>query len=103
MLYAHKNNLVHINEIEEDGRLLTTIGEIPVYKGDISITFINGITRLIDKQELDEYVQVERVKKPKFNKEQYEKMFMEFSDLELNSLEDQEYINGTRDLHKNDN
>lgn len=88
MLYAHKDDLVHVTEIEEDGRILTTFGELPVFKGNFLVTHANGTTRIIDKIELEEYDRVERVKEHKFSEEEIAKNYAQ----DWSKFEEEDYI-----------
>jgi hypothetical protein len=99
VLYAHKDDLVHVTEIEEDGRLLTTFGELPVFKGNYLVTHSNGTTRIIDKIELEEYVPVERVKEHKFSEEEIAKNYAQ----DWSSFEEQDYIDTFQENVRNRN
>jgi hypothetical protein len=89
VLYSHKDDLVYVNPIEEDGQVLTTFGKLPALKGNFLITHLDGTTRIISEKELNEsYVPVERVK-PKFDMEQTELNYAQ----NWSTLEDEEYIN----------
>jgi hypothetical protein len=80
--------LVHANKIEEDGRVLTSLGELLAFKGDYIITHLDGTTTVISEKELaDSYVPVERVK-PKID---LEKMALNYAQ-EWSTIDDTEYI-----------
>lgn len=108
-LFAHKSFLVTISEAEEDGELHTINGTIPVRKGEMIAHNQFGEPSIMPRDYYERnFVQVAKVKKQKkFVKspfeEEYEKQLREFSNLEFNNLEDEQYINGTRELHKNEN
>jgi hypothetical protein len=106
-VYAHKNFLVHVNRVEEEGTVQTQSGVLPVFVGDILTTDEYGNTTVMNERYfLDNYVEVEKVK-PKQRKrkvspfeQEYTKQLMEFGCLESN-VEDQEYISGQMELTKN--
>jgi hypothetical protein len=90
VLYSHKDDLVYVNPIEEDGRVLTTFGTLSALKGNFLITHLDGTTRIISGKELNEsYVPVEKVDKPKVDIEQMELNYAQ----NWSTLEDEEYIN----------
>jgi hypothetical protein len=88
VLYAHKGSLVSVNEVEEDGKLLTSFGLLSAFKGDFIITHVDGTTMIIDKKTLDnEYEPVERVK----SKVDIEQMAANYAQ-DWSNIEDQDYI-----------
>jgi hypothetical protein len=91
VLYSHKDDLVYVNPIEEDGQVLTTFGTLPALKGDFLITHIDGTTRIISEKELNEsYVPVEKVDKPKIDLEQ---MALNYANIEeWSTIEEEDYI-----------
>jgi hypothetical protein len=108
-LSAHKKFLVTVVEAKEDGELHTINGTIPVRKGELIAHNQFGEPSIMTRDYYERnYISVEKVKKQKkFVKspfeEAYEKQLIEFNNLEFNSLEDEQYIEGTRELHKNEN
>jgi hypothetical protein len=88
VLYAHKDDLVYVNAVEEDGKLETTFGKLPVVKGDFIITHLDGTTRIISQKELNEsYVEVEKIKK----KVDIEQMAENYAQ-DWSNFDDEEYI-----------
>ncbi|MFO1442977.1 hypothetical protein KDN24_07065 [Bacillus sp. Bva_UNVM-123] len=63
MLFAHKNSLVTVSEVEEDGVIQTFSGEFPIKKGELKITDEYGNSDVITRCRLNEYyVPVKKVK-----------------------------------------
>jgi len=78
MQYAHRGFVVSMNRAEEDGTLLTFNGEIPVKKGSIILTDLEGNSTTISDTRFSQlYVPVERVKekKPKKQLSPFEEMY----------------------------
>lgn len=103
--YAHKKFVGEVKVAEEDGILLTQVGEFPYEKGTSLLFPISGDPEIIPENKLEKlYVPVEPVKK-KHKKEmspfeeQYIKQLMEFGSLE-STEEDEQYIVGTKRIVK---
>lgn len=70
MQYAHRNFLIHVNRAEEDGTLLTMVGEIPVKKGELVGVDLEGNSFVLPESRFNSmYVPVQRVKEKPVKKQ----------------------------------
>jgi hypothetical protein len=100
VLYAHKDDLVYVNPVEEDGQVLTTFGTLSVLKGDFIITHLDGTTRIISEKELNEsYVPVEKVDKPKIDINEMASNYAQ----DWSNMENEDYINEFQESVRNRN
>jgi hypothetical protein len=101
MLVVSNKHLYSVNEVEEDGFILTVNGEIPVKKGNLVLHNEFGNTKIETNNSLYEgYTSVNEVKggrKTKRNLSEIEEMYKQ----SWVSPEIDQYIYGTYELSKN--
>ncbi len=98
MKYAHRKFLVTVNRVEENGVLNTITGDIPVSKGEIVLTDIDGNSFPLTEQRFkDYYVPVEQI-------EEETKPGKDFSDADwANAFADMADVYKTLDDYDNEN
>jgi len=103
-LYAHKKFVGEVMVAEQDGVLLTQVGEFSVKKGEKLFNPLNGDPEIITDSRLNNlYLPVESPVKRKAP-DDFAQYFMgaygEYTGEELNQTEDEQYINGTLKISK---
>lgn len=95
--YAHKSFLCDIEIAEQDGYILTEIEEIPVKKGEIVLTDLNGKSMIVTESMFeDNYVEVEYYNKEKestFDQDAIANGYATMTDWMTSNEEDSNYIN----------
>jgi hypothetical protein len=99
-VWANKKFLVNISEAEEDGVLHLINGDIPVLKGNIVAHSQSGETLVMPRDYFERnYVEVEKVKKPKIDIEQMAENYAQ----DWSNFDDEEYIERFQETVRNRN
>ena len=104
MLVVANKHLYNVNEVEEDGFILTVNGEIPVTKGNLVLHNEFGDTKIETKERLyDDFTSVTESKGKRRTKRSLKEMteIAKAYQQGWGTFEDSQYINGTYDINKN--